>query len=161
MILGLLMAASASAQPGFSGDWRPSGSEAERDARYAAIDRATESLNVFVRGAARGRIRSATQPPPLLRVTDQGVRVTFGANGRNVTLPTDGTPTEVSGERGSGVMTVRRDGERLVVTARGENGVNTTVYRLSEDGRRLLLDVRLESERLGAPVRYRVTFHRQ
>ena len=48
----------------------------------------------------------------------------------------------------------------LVITPQGENGVRTTIYRLSEDGQRLVLDVDLAAKAISTPVRYRVTYER-
>lgn len=140
-----------------TGTWRHQGGDAERERRENAIDRATESMGMFTQGPARGRLREATTPARELRFTENGDRVTLRSGDRDVTL-TVGGPA-VRGDRGT--IQARRQGGRLVVVARGENGARRTTYRLSEDGRRLTLDVHMTSDRLSEAVRYRVTYVRR
>lgn len=113
------------------------------------------------RGMVRSKLREVTTPAPELSLRDEGERVVLSAGEHRVTLPTDGTVVRVShGDRASEMRARRRDGG-LVVSMRGENGTRTTAYRLSEDGRRVVLDVRMESERLDAPLRYRASYVRR
>ena len=65
---------------------------------------------------------------------------------------------EADGRKGT-VRATRQNGD-LVITLKGDNGVRTTTYRLSEDGKRLFLDVQFEAQRLSMPVQYRVTYAR-
>jgi hypothetical protein len=144
-----------------TGTWRHAGDAAEQTRRHAEIDRVTESIGRLMRGGARERLRDMTSPAPEMTLSDEGERVTIVARDHRVTIATNGTPTRVTGAQDAGTMRAQRRDGRLVVTAEGDNGVRTTVYRLSEDGRRLVLDVRLESERLSEPLRYRVAYVRR
>lgn len=151
----------AAQAPSISGAWRHLDLSAEREGRDQAIERATESLGMFVRGGARSRLRDATAPAAELTIRDEGQRVTLVTGGRQVVLSTDGARTRVSGESGEGTMqATRRDG-RLVVTFNGSGAARTTVYRLAPDGARLTLEVSLRSERLSGPVVYQVTYQRR
>lgn len=156
-LLALAPQAVSAQEATLSGTWRHTNTAAEQQRRHQAIDRATDDMNVFMQGAARGRLREATDPAPELTITDDGAQVVLSARGRRITLTTDGTARRVSGENGSGTLAARRRNGRLVVTGRGDNGTRTTFYQLSEDGRRLVLEVRMTSDRLSAPLRYRAT----
>jgi hypothetical protein len=118
-------------------------------------------MGFLIRGRARERLREATTPVQDLNVHDEGDRVTVAMRGHRITLTTDGSPKPVSGEHGAGTIYARRQDGQLVVTARGESGARTTVYRLSDDGRRLILDVRMAGETLPEPLRYQVTYIRR
>lgn len=143
-----------------SGTWRHRGGETEREQRHQAIDEATEDMGFMIRGPARDRLRSVTTPKAQLTLQENGDSVTLGTGERRITLPTDGTATTVSGENGEATMRASwRDG-RLVVSASREGGSRTTVYHLSEDGQRLTVLVRMTSDRLGEPLRYRAHYRR-
>lgn len=144
-----------------TGSWRHTRDAAEQTRRHEAIDRVTQSMGMFMQGPARERLRETTTPAPEITLTDDGARVTIVARGRRVTAPVDGTPTRVTGDREAGTLRARRQNGQLVVTVQGENGTRTTTYALSADGSRLILDVRLESERLSGPLGYRVTYVRR
>lgn len=157
----LLWAAPASAQTELSGTWRLASSDAETAQRTQSIEAATASMNVFRRGPARGRLTERTAPQPGFQITVEGDRVVLGGGGgRAVTLVVGGPAVTLQGENGSGTLRATRRQGRLVITMRGGNGVRTTVYRLSPNGQRVVLETQLVSDQLSAPIRYRVTYRR-
>jgi hypothetical protein len=162
MAPGVLVPGEVAAQePTISGTWRHLDLSAERESRYLAIDRATESIGGLMRNGARSRLRDATAPESELTIEDEGQRVTLVSGGRRVVVSTDGASTRVSGDSSAGTMTATRRDGRLVVTVRSDDATRTTVYRLSADGARLTLEVRLTSGRLSGPVAYHVTYARR
>jgi hypothetical protein len=64
----------------------------------------------------------------------------------------------MTGERGAGTVQALRQEGQLVVTARGQNGAQTTVYRLSDDRTRLTLDISINNEIFEKPLRYQVEY---
>ncbi|MEM1414139.1 MAG: hypothetical protein AAGH15_04530 [Myxococcota bacterium] len=161
--LGLLalLASPAAAQEGLAGTWQHAGGGQESAAREAAIEAATEELSRMIRSRARGRLAERTTPAPRLQITVAGDAVTItGPNGR-LALTVGGPAVRVEGQNGSGQVRATRRGGNLVVTMRGDGGTQTTTYRLSEDGRRLVLQVEMRGERLSAPLRFRATYRRR
>jgi hypothetical protein len=134
--------------------------EKEQAQRYEAIDRATKDVNALMRGRARETLRAKTTPLSAIRLTDEGDRVTFSGQNRRVTFTTDGSSTRVNSERGAATVRAQRQEGKLVVTSQAQNGVQTTVYSLSEDRMRLILDTSVSGGKLKQPVRYRTTYDR-
>ena len=153
-------------QPGFAqdatltGDWTYSRDAKEQAQRYEAIDRVTQGMNGLMRGRARQMLREKTTPHPSIGLSDGGHRVTMSGLNRRVTFTTDGSPNRVQSERGAATLRARRQDGKLVVTSQAQNGVQTTVYGVSEDGMRLILDISISAGKLKEPVRYRTTYHR-
>ena len=58
-------------------------------------------------------------------------------------------------------MQARYKDGKLCMIADGEAGSRTTVFHLSEDGKRLTLEVSLNSQKLIKPIRYRETYDRR
>lgn len=160
VIVGGVWASAARAQDGLSGDWKLAGSSAEAAERHAAIKAATQELPYFMRSRGRERLEERTTPLPKLRISVEGDRVDLTGSGPTISLTVGGpsVPVEAEGRRGSARAT--RQKGNLVITLQGDNGVRTTIYRLSEDGQRLVLDVDLAAKAISTPVRYRVSYER-
>ncbi|HET6415068.1 MAG TPA: hypothetical protein VFG22_02140 [Polyangiales bacterium] len=159
-ISGGVGASAARAQDGLSGSWKLASSNAEAAERRAAIEAATQELPYFTRSRGRERLEERTTPLAKVRISVVGDRVDLTGSGPTISLTVGGpsVPVEAEGRRGSARAT-RQEGN-LVITLQGENGVRTTIYRLSEDGQRLVLDVDLAAKAISTPVRYRVTYER-
>jgi hypothetical protein len=164
MTVGFLQGGAAAQDALLTGTWYHEGDStesaqrAERAQRYEAIDRATEGMNSLMRGRAREMLRAKTTPPPKINLADKGDQVTVSVGDRQITCSTDGSPRRVSGEGGAGTIQAVRQNGQLVLTARANNGVKTTVYRLSDDRKRLTLDISMTSKTLEKPIRYQVTY---
>ena len=143
-----------------TGVWKHSQDANEQAQRYAAIDEATKSMNRMMRGRAREMLRAKTVPQPLLSLSDSGDRITFSGKNRRVTFKTDGSKTRVQNERDTATVRAKREKGKLTVTSQAQNGVQTTVYSLSEDRKRLVLDVSVTGGRLPTPIKFRTTYHR-
>jgi hypothetical protein len=164
MTVGLLQGGAAAQDALLTGTWYHEGGSTEsaqrteRAQRYEAIDRATEGMNSLMRGRAREMLRAKISPPPKINLVDKGDQVTVSMGDRQITCSTDGSPRRVSGEGGAGTIQAVRQNGQLVLTARARNGVKTTVYRLSDDRKRLILDISMTSKTLEKPIRYQVTY---
>jgi hypothetical protein len=112
------------------------------------------------RGRAREHLREATKPPRELTLTEGKGQLTFSSNGRRLKMNFDGPPARVSGDQGVGTTQARRQDGKLVMIAQAESGTRMTVFLLSEDGQQLTLDISMASQKLGKPIRYRVTYVR-
>jgi hypothetical protein len=143
-----------------TGVWKHSQDANEQAQRYAAIDEATKGMNRMMRGRAREMLRAKTVPESGLNLSDGGNRVTFAGQNHRVTFNTDGSPTRVQSERGTATARAKRENGKLVVTSQAQNGVQTTVYSLSKDRTRLVLDVSVSGSKLKNPVKFRTTYHR-
>jgi hypothetical protein len=141
-----------------TGTWYHEGAAAERTRRYDAIDRATEDMHSLMRGRARDKLRAKTAPQGEVAITDEGGQVTILTRDRRVRFKTDGSPTRASGEGGAATIQAIRQKGQLVVTAQGQSGAQTTVYRLSGDRKRLTLNISITSKMLKKPLRYQVEY---
>ena len=143
-----------------TGVWKHSQDANEQAQRYAAIDEATKGMHRMMRGRAREMLRAKTVPQSGLNLSDGGNRITFAGQNHRVTFNTDGSPTRVQSERGTATVRAKRENGKLVVTSQAQNGVQTTVYSLSKDRTRLVLDVSVSGSKLKNPVKFRTTYHR-
>lgn len=141
-----------------TGVWTYSRDAEEQAKRYDAIDRATGDMNRLVRGRVRQMLQDKTAPLSEIRLTDGGDRVTMSGKNRRVTFTTDGSPNRVQTEGGAATIRAERKDGHLVVTSEAPNGVQTTVYRVSEDGTQLILTVSISGDKLPEPIRYRATY---
>lgn len=155
-----LGAPAARAQEGLTGDWKLAGSSAEAAERRAAIDAATQELPYFMRSRGRERLDERTTPLPKVRISVVGDRVDLTGSGPTISLTVGGPSVPVAAEGRRGSARATRQKGNLVITMQGENGVRTTIYRLSDDGQGLVLDVNLAAKAISTPVRYRVTYKR-
>lgn len=160
-LLALVAVAPATAQGGLAGTWQYAGGGEENARREAAIATSTEDLSRMVRGRARSRLGERTTPAPRIAITVSGPAVTLSGPSGSLALTIGGPAVQVSGDAGGGQARATRQGGHLVVTIRGESGVQTTTYRVSEDGSRLVLQVQMSGERLSVPLRYRLTYRRR
>ena len=67
-------------------------------------------------------------------------------------------PAEVEADDGKARVSATMDGERLVVTARGDKGERTTTY--SADGERMTVAVTMTGSRLAGPLQWASTYVR-
>jgi hypothetical protein len=155
---GFVQAGKAAQGATLTGTWYHAENATEREQRYNAINQATENMNALARGRAREMLREKTAPLRNFTLTDEGDQVTLSMRGRRVTFTTDGSPTRATGERGAGTIQSLRQKGQLVVTIRGKTGTQTTAYHLSDDKKRLTLDISITGGKLPKPVRYQVTY---
>lgn len=144
----------------YSGSWSYAGDRGERKSRHQAIETATENLNGFIRGRARGRLKERTTPPPTLNLQVGGGRLELYQGEHKISLRLGGEPVRVDRDGKSGMLSARRDGDRLIVESKGDNGNRTTTYALSSD-KQLKVSVRITGKRLDQPIVYTSTYARR
>lgn len=172
-LLVALAAVFAFAFPGAAQAGHPAGHNVSLDGTYtlnaaasdnvnAAIDRAVARMNFVTRPIARGRLRRTNQPYQRVVIahTPQQVRIATD-NRAAITTPANGTPVKWRREDGEmfDVSTEWENG-KLEQTFKAEDGSRTNVFTVSPDGRTLTMDVTIRSEKLAAPVRYKLVFNR-
>ncbi len=147
-------------EQGFTGTWAYAGDDAEATRRKKAIEAATEGMAPFMRGKARERLGVSTSPPKILKIRVEGENLELARDGKLVSLRLGGPATTVERAK-KAEMSARRDGERLIVESKGENGEQVTTYTLSPDAKHLTASVRMRSEKLEKPLVYTSTFARK
>lgn len=78
----------------------------------------------------------------------------------SIELVVGGDAVNVEGRAGRGEAQAQRRNGNLVLSVDGENASRTTTYRLSQDGRQLVLDIRIDVQGISTPIRFRVTYER-
>ena len=141
-----------------AGSWRAAETADEKEERLQAIDQATGRLRAFQQRQARSRLSERTSPRPSLTVEIEGSTVTLASGDRRLELELGGPPIEVSGSEGRARVSARREGPRLIVVSRNDQGGRTTAYRA--DGDRLSVEVTMKGSRLAGPLEYVTTYVR-
>lgn len=130
-------------------------------ARNAAVEKASKEFNFAIRAIARKRLQKSSRPYSTIRLEVSGDgTVVFEREG------SDAITAKVGGEAvpwlENQVSFTRREADSaLVQTFRAEDGVRTFVYRMDPDGKGFLLDVKLESPKLDAPLEYTLHYATQ
>ena len=164
--MGLLMAQAPQAEPEgadrFAGTWRYQGTPAEgRSIITRAIESATDDMFFVTRGVARGRLEDKNQftrevefgfPPGRIRIGFDMSSYETPASGRSVQVETpDGETARLSQRLVNG---------RLLQVFRTDEGTRTNAFMVSPDGSTLRYQVRVDSDQLPQPVRYRLFYRR-
>jgi len=154
--------AAAQAAPGvdaFAGDWAYQPDRSDDIER--AIERGIDDMNFITKRIARGRLRSTNEPYRTIAIAAPDGRVSTSYDGRAaIVSPADGTPIRWRREDGEmlDVATLMEEGT-LVQTFVAEDGSRENRFRLNDDGT-LDLIVTIRSERLPAPIVYRLGYRR-
>lgn len=159
-MLGFLPSPSAAQDASLTGIWRHEANKSETSERCEAINDATKGLGLLMRDRVNEHLREATEPLKELTLTKENGQLTFSSNGRHSKMTIGGPPTRVTGERGEGTTQAHYKDEKLVMIVRAESGTRTTIFQLSDDGKRMTLEVSLDSKKLGKPISYRETYVR-
>ena len=174
LVLALILAAAASpgagrAQSGvvpatLAGTWAYDGDQARAlrpvDAAFAPR---IATLPELLQGMARDRIRSDMQPPRrvLVSLTGSRVRVTLESERTRVIDGALGSAARTTGIADGTRVTPRLEGGWLELLYQGEGSELHQLYSTEPDGSRMHVDFTVVSERLGAPVRYRLDYVRR
>lgn len=143
-----------------TGNWKYASEKKNEDARLAAIDKATDGLNLLMRGRARDLLRDKTKPNATLKIIDDGHQVAIEVEKRHIKFRTDGSPVQVKNQGETATIRAKRKDGKLTVESRGQNGVQTIVYTVSDDRTQLFLETTLMVARIGKSVRWKSTYHK-
>ena len=144
------------------GSWNLIGPAAAEERRDAAIAAAVEDMMFIARPIARRRMRN--ELPVHRRVsftqTPTGLRAQIGRYDLN--FPADGSVHNVRDPWDNDIRFSQQfQGQRLRQVFRAENGVLYHAFRVSGNGQRLTLSIRVTTPRLPADARYQYTYRRQ
>lgn len=129
------------------------------DVIAGAIERGTADMNFVTRPIARRRLRATNNAYATIEIRQESGSITTVLDGRTITSPADGRSIRWTREDGE-VLQVATSlrGRTLTQTFTAEDGSRESVYELSDEGRRLTLQVTIRSGRLPAPITYRLAY---
>ena len=143
----------------FVGSWTYASQPA--DVIEQAIERGIDDMNFVTKPIARRRLRATNDPYSTVEIRVGNAEVTTVLEGRSITSPADGRAIQWRREDGEvlQVSTSLRNAS-LVQSFTADDGSRENVYSVSPDGRRMTILVTIRSERLPAPITYRLLYDR-
>jgi hypothetical protein len=143
----------------FVGSWTYA--DQPSDVIERAIERGIDDMNFITKPIARRRLRATNNPYSTVEIRHAEGRITTVLEGRAISSPEDGSTIDWRREDGEmlRVATSIRNGT-LVQSFTAEDGSREAVYSVSPDGRRLTMQVTIRSDRLPAPIVYRLLYDR-
>lgn len=161
-IEGMSDPASLERAAAYAGEYTYVGGQKGREGILAAIETSVNALNPMVRSLGRKRLQESNPLPQHLSIHVDGdqVKVTIDGDGHAAQL--GGPAVKTTSKRGDKIKVRHRvRGDKLTTFIEGNGGDRLDTFRLSDDGSRLILDVKISSSQLPVPVEYRLTFKRQ
>ena len=147
----------------FNGTFVYSHEASEEQGRIQAIEDVVQQLNFVIRAYARKRISDRLKPYQTLAFQFHGetLATRFDDYPERKT-PLDGRRVYFKDTKGRDAF-IQRTRDRALIHERGgrDGNVRTSVYRFSEDGQTLFVDVTIESVRLPDAIRYRLTYKKK
>lgn len=116
----------------------------------------------WLRPFARGRLEETNRPYQWTRIASRDGAVAIATDRWSLEIPWDGGIEDW--ERGEGDVvdvTATVEGSLLRVVFQGEDGNRVNVYRLADEGRVLVIDVTVVSDRLSEPLGYQLVYRRE
>jgi hypothetical protein len=145
----------------FSGEWVHVGDSKEAKQRRQAIDAVIKDMPSFIRNTARKRLDEQTSPPPELKLKVEGDRIEISRDGNTVSLRIGAEPITMKKNGKKGKLSVKFEGDRIVVVSEGEKGKGITKYGLSPNQKFLTMSVHMTGERLSGPLVFQSTYRRK
>lgn len=153
------------AAPVFAQDARLAGTYAldasASDDIRAAVQTTVARVNPILRGYVRSRLRTANPPIPNVSIVFSGnaaIITTGGDTRRNVIGGPGVRARDDDGKAYTTTVTVH--GPHLIQRFVADDGTRTNTFSIDDQGR-LLMNVRLESNRLPAPLVYNQIYQRR
>lgn len=145
----------------FDGAYVFDGGQKQRDGVGEAIEASVAAINPIVRKLGRERLQETNPVPKHLsiQVEDHAVAILFDGEGHNAKL--DGTPLEAKSSEGKVKVSHRMRGPKLTELLDGVGGDRHNDFKLSADGARLTVRVKITSSHLPVPVEYDLTYKRK
>ena len=142
------------AEDGLTSRWILIESKEDESKRTQAIEGATLDMSRLIRGMAKKQLSKATRPSKELKIVDEGEWLVFETNEQKMRFPTDGTQMEVKEGKEKGKLEAKRTDEGFILKAQSDSGSQTMTFRLSEDGQKLSVEKKMESDQLAAPIQF-------
>jgi hypothetical protein len=145
----------------FTGYWIYTNSKSEEQQRRREIEAVTNEVPSFMRGIARKRLIDQTAPPRKFKLEVDGNQFKIVHDGIKISLTFNAKPKTIEQNGEKGKISVRYDGEHIIVVSKGENGRRVSKYELTPDRNQLAMYVEIVSERLNKPLAFQATYRRK
>jgi hypothetical protein len=133
--------------------------ERGREIIHQAIDRDTDSMNIFTRGIARGRLEGKNPLVQRIQIRMDGDDVIISLDSRSYRAPKSGARVAARDNDGNAIeISHRIENGKLVQTFYSDSGTRRNVFQLR--GNMLQLNVTITSGSLPGPVRYGLRYRR-
>jgi hypothetical protein len=146
----------------FDGAYVFDGGQKQQEGVLQAIETAVAALNPLVRNLGRTRLQESNTIPKHLAIETDGeaVSILFDGNGHSAKL--DGTPRKAESSHGDKIkVSHRMRGPKLTEFIDGVGGDRHNEFKLSADGSRLTVKVKISSSQLPVPVEYDLSYKRK
>ena len=152
----LLSQAAAPSFDPFAGDYQLATGESDDIAK--AVDRAVEKMSVLTRGTARSRVAAKCIAYPAVHITKEGTGFRINLEkGSNVVVAPGGPAATWKTPEGESVQIRLENDFRHVIDSKDGQRIN----HFSLTGNRLVIQAKLSSSRLPAPVEYKLVYTRK
>jgi hypothetical protein len=148
----------AAQEPSLSGTW----TQTRTDDVAAAIDSTVADMNFIKRPIARKKLTrlNPIYKKVVISITDKGVFVKFDERDSIPMLP-GGQSSPWTREDGDKFMVAAQvTPGQMIQTFKNDEGERTNIFRLSPDGKALILNATVKSPQLPKPLTYAISFGR-
>ncbi|WP_106392294.1 hypothetical protein [Enhygromyxa salina] len=146
----------------FDGEFVFAGGQKERDGVDAAIETSVAALSPMLRKLGRKRLQESNPVFASLSISVDGDSAEIAFDNDSHEAKLDGTPIKAKSKDGEKVkVSHRMRGTKLTQLLDGVGGDRLNEFRLSDDGKRVTVKVKIISGHLPVPVEYRLTYKRK
>ena len=148
----------AAQEPSLSGTW----TQTKADDIAAAINTTVADMNFIKRPIARGRLTklNPAYKKVMIAISDKEVVVKLDERAP-IHMPPGGKAAPWTREDGEKFMVAAQvSKDQLIQTFKNDEGERTNVFRMSPDGRSLVLTATVKSPKLPKPLTYSIQFGR-
>jgi hypothetical protein len=148
----------AAQEPSLSGTWTTT----KADDVAAAINAVVADMNFIKRPIARGRLTklNPVYKKVVIAISDKGVFVKFDERDAIPMLP-GGAASPWTREDGDKFMVAAQiTKDQMIQTFKNDEGERTNVFKLSADGKVLVMGATIKSPQLSKPLTYSISFGR-
>lgn len=145
-------------EPTLSGTW----TQAKTDDIAAAINSTVADMNFIKRPIARSRLTklNPAYKKVVIITSDKEVLVKFDERDA-IHMPPGGQSAPWTREDGDKFMVAAQvSKDQLIQTFKNDEGERTNIFRLSPDGRSLIMSATIKSPQLPKPLTYSISFSR-
>lgn len=126
-----------------------------------ALDEALADLNMVMKLLVKKTMSGRFAETVLIEVDGSKVGIKIGENEKASAKIGETETVKSKDSKQSGKLTHQFDGTKLTETLSGENGTIVNVFTLSADGKTLLRDVTVTSQRMKKPLKYKLSYTRK
>ena len=141
--------------------YKADGGQAKQEAGvHQAIEKAGDSFNVFIRSAAKSRLKDTNPVFATLTVDASGKTISIAGDGEVLALPgKNGEATPWTSPKGK-TMKVQQwvSGSTIKRVFTSDTGVKTMTYVFTPDAKALTIDAKVTSKKLKKPLVYRLHY---